>query len=334
MNAVNKYLTEILQITGQLYKDKDVLSVIREFATRSLKFQYGLKGKYEPIKTMMQKEGICKEETYLYVFRNLKKIYPENYKKAMAGFFEKIIIGFIVRGELQSHDKNNPALLDLYLDFRDGIDLSYNEEDILDAIDSNKSREELKIDLEEVIKIYQDKIQEMKIYSKGLNHIKPLLEKELTPEDVSNLDIWSSAWSFFTALDINYQITLTHELVMQIEKYQRATKQNYVKRLKKASESIKSILSDLINRNESGINSYQPEIPEKKRVIGPKVRAKKMTLEMRVEKMLIKGRMSAFNISEALNESTMKVLTVLYDMERDKKARPVGKGELWELSKK
>jgi len=338
MSHENKYLSEIFPIINQLYEDEEPTLVIRKFCSRSIKFRVGLGKKYQRVKNRIQKEDYCKEEEFLSILGTYKKTFLD-YKGVMAIYLSDSVIEFVVREILDCDVEHNPALLDLYLDFVDGIDLSYNEEDVLDAIRSNKSREELKRDLEEVLenKIYQDEIREMEIYSKGLNYIKSFLQKELTPDDISNLNKWIGSWKNFTVLEPTFQYILTYRLVKEIEKYQRATEKNSVNGLEKASKSIKSLLSDLINTNESGVNLYQPKIPEKReeRIYKPKRRVKKVTvtkppLEKRIIEELSKGKKVGRQLSEALGESGYEVVGKLHKMKE--KGIVNMEGVFWVLS--
>lgn len=167
MDTKNKYLLEIFPIINQLYGNEDEKLVVKKFCSRSLRFLYELEDKYEPVKIKMQKEDFCKEKGYFSFLRRCKKGYPNDYRKIMARLLKNIVFRIVIKEILDCDVYHNPALSDLYLDFRDGIDLSYKEDDVLDAIESKKSREELKKTLRKLQKFTKIKSKNLKFILKG-----------------------------------------------------------------------------------------------------------------------------------------------------------------------
>jgi hypothetical protein len=322
--VINGYLSEVFPIINKFHEAVYEVPIIREFCNRSIRFLSSLENKYQPVKNLAQKQDFCKEKTYFSLLSRLKKDFPEEYRKKMREVYENRIFRIVIRAILDCDVVKNPALLDLYADFKDGIDLSYSEEDVLNAIESNKPREELKKDFKEVVKNNKDKIQELEILSNGLNHIKSLTQKEITLDDVSYLKKWYNHWSDLTKLDPFFQSYLINGLPRLIRKYQIVGE--------KVSESIKLLLSDIIGVNDIFLNYYQTKVEEQIDKGTEKVTAPELTLEQKIVNMLRQRGKQAWDISQALNESPGIVMKELYKME--KKDIVIIEGVNWRLKKR
>lgn len=322
--VINGYLSEVFPIINQFRKDVYEVPIIREFCNSSIRFLSSLEDKYQPVREIAQKQDFCKEKTHFSILSQLKKDFPEEYRKQMIEACENAIFGIVIRVILDCDVRKNPALLDLYVDFRDGLDLSYSEEDVLNAIESNKSREELKKDFREVVKNNKDKIQELEVLSNGLNHIKSLTQKEITPDDVSYLKKWYNHWSDLTKLDLYFRSYLINGLPRLIRKYQIVGE--------KVSESIKLLLSDIIGDNDIFLNYYQTKVEDQIDKGAEKVTAPELTLEQKIVNILRQGGKQAWDISQALNVSTGIVMKELYKMEKDDIA--LTEGVKWRLKKR